>query len=141
MKTVNLFFQISWILRIWRRMKNGARFAMAKMVVWKVNFVRFWKIAMVEEYKVYCDILNLYDSTVFATIGDNKTLSDYTFDSLTRIQYDGGYTTLSQEASLIIKSSIVLNQSGLIDVISSGIDTIPMPLLMKNEFKRISSNS
>lgn len=89
---------------------------------------------ILEEYKTYCDILHLYDSTVFATIGDNKSISDYTFDSLTRIQYDGGYTTLSQEASLIIKSSIVLNQSGLIDVISNGIDTIPIPLLMQNEF-------
>lgn len=90
--------------------------------------------ALLEEYKVYCDILHLYDSTIFATIGDNKTLSDYTFDSLTRIQYEGGYTTLSKEASLIVKSGIVLNQSGLIDVISNGVDTIPMPLLVKNEF-------
>lgn len=89
---------------------------------------------LLEEYKSYCDILQVYDSTIFATIGGNKSLSNYTFDSLTRITYNGGYTTFSKEASLIVKSGIVLNQSGLLDVISQDLNSIPMPLLMQKEF-------
>lgn len=67
------------------------------------------------KYEVYCEILEVYNSSVFATIGGNDSVSNMIFDSLTRISYDEGYTSLSKEASLIIKSGIVLNQSGLLD--------------------------
>lgn len=88
-----------------------------------------------KEYEKYCQILEIYDSTVFATLGGNKSLSNYTFDSLTRITYNGGYTTLAKETSLIVKSGIVLNQSGLIDVMSQGVETIPIPLLVSENFE------
>ena len=87
-----------------------------------------------EEYKNYCDIVEKYDSTIFATIGSKNSLSDYVFDSLTRISYNGHYTNLSNEASLIVKSSIVLNQSGLLSVMETDSETIPVPLLIEKEF-------
>lgn len=70
---------------------------------------------VLEKYKDYCDVFEFYDSSVFAMIGTNGTISNYIFDSLTRIHYEDDYTSLSKEASLIIKSGIVLNQSGLLD--------------------------
>lgn len=88
-----------------------------------------------KEYEKYCQILEIYDSTIFASLGSNKSLSNYTFDSLTRISYNGGHTTLAKETSLIVKSGIVLNQSGLIDVMSQGVDTIPIPLLVSENFE------
>ena len=74
------------------------------------------------------------DSTIFAFIGDDKSISNYTFDALTRISYNGEQTTLSNEASLIIKSSIVLNQSGLLALMSTEDSIITMPLLMEKNF-------
>lgn len=80
-------------------------------------------------YKVYCDILTVYDSTVLAKIGGKKTLSNHIFDSLTRISYGDKYTTLSKEASMIIKSGIVLNQSGLFEFVSEEDSVITLPFL------------
>lgn len=87
------------------------------------------------QHKEYCDALELYDSSVLASLGSNKSLNNYIFDSLTKVSYNGGKTTLSQEASLIIKSSIVLSQSGLLDVISDNEESIPMKLLLSGNFE------
>ena len=89
--------------------------------------------AALSNYSIYCDILSVYDSTVFATIGGNDSISDYTFNSLTRISYGDDYTSLSKEASLIIKSGIVLDQSGLLESISNNDETIPISLITDNK--------
>lgn len=85
------------------------------------------------KYKQYCDIIEVYNSTVFATIGGNKSISNHIFDSLTRMSYDGGYTSLSDEASMIVKSGIVLNQSGLIESISSNSDTLSLDTMIEGK--------
>ncbi len=85
-----------------------------------------------EKYRFYCDILEIYDSTVFANIGGNNSISDYTFNALTRISYEDEYTSMSEEATLIIKSGIILNNSGLLDSLSSDSSTIPASVLVKN---------
>ena len=85
-----------------------------------------------KKYKVYCDVLDIYNSTAFATIGSNNSVSQLVFDSLTRISYDDGYTSFSKEASLIIKSGIVLNQSGLLTSVLESSDTISVETIVKN---------
>lgn len=89
-------------------------------------------VALVK-YKKYCDIIDVYNSTVFATIGGNRSISNHIFDSLTRMSYDEGYTSLSKEASLIIKSGIVLNQSGLIESISSNSETLSLDIMLEGQ--------
>lgn len=89
---------------------------------------------LLSEYKIYCDIVEAYDSTIFALIGDDNSISNYTFDALTRITYDGEQTNLSNEASLIIKSSIVLNQSGFLSLMATDDGIITMPLLAEKNF-------
>jgi len=85
-----------------------------------------------KKYDNYCDVLEAYSSTIFANIGGNDSVSNYVFDSLTRISYDDGYTSLSKEASLIIKSGIVLNQSGLLNSAGSSSDSIPLDIIVEN---------
>ena len=85
-----------------------------------------------KKYEGYCDMLEIYNSTVFANIGANKTLSNYVFDSLTRISYEDDSTTLSNEASLIIKSGIVLNQSGLLNSVMASSETLDLDLILEN---------
>lgn len=85
-----------------------------------------------EKYVFYCRILETYNSTIFADIGGNKSISDYTFDKLTRITYDDGYTSLAKEATLIIKSAVVLSQSGLIDSFLQNDETLPLSSLVEN---------
>ena len=85
-----------------------------------------------KKYKVYCDVLDVYNSTAFATIGSNNSVSQLMFDSLTRISYDDGYTSFSKEAALIIKSGIVLNQSGLLTSVLESSDTIPVAAIVEN---------
>lgn len=88
---------------------------------------------LLKKYSLYCDILEGYNSTIFANIGGNKSVSNYVFDSLTRISYDDGYTSLSKESSLIIKSGIVLNQSGLLDSLGESDDSLPLDFITKNQ--------
>ena len=90
------------------------------------------EVSALNKYNKYCNIVELYNSTIFSTIGGNDSVSDYIFDSLTRISYGDGYTSFSDEASMIIKSGIVLNQSKLLDVVLNGSKAIPMDVVLKN---------
>ena len=85
-----------------------------------------------QKYRKYCTILESYNSTIFSTIGGNDIVSDYIFDSLTRISYGDTYTSFSDEASMIIKSGIVLNQSKLLDIVLEGKKSIPLDLVVDN---------
>ncbi len=85
-----------------------------------------------QKYRKYCAILESYNSTIFSTIGGNDSVSDYIFDSLTRISYGDTYTSFSDEASMIIKSGIVLNQSKLLDIVLEGKKSIPLDLVVDN---------
>lgn len=85
-----------------------------------------------QKYKTYCTIIESYNSTIFSTIGGNDSISDYIFDSLTRISYGDSYTSFSDEASMIIKSGIVLNQSKLLDIVLEGKKSIPLDLVVDN---------
>ena len=88
--------------------------------------------AALKKYKGYCDLLEVYNSTVFANIGANGTVSNYVFDSLTKISYQDDSTTLANEASLIIKSGIVLNQSGLLNSVMASSETLDLDLILEN---------
>ena len=83
-----------------------------------------------EDYKQYCDLLETYNATVFANLGGNNSVSSYIFDSLTRISYEDGYTSLSKETTLIVKSGIVLNQSGLLDSLLTNSETLPLNFMV-----------
>lgn len=86
---------------------------------------------MLLKYKKYCDVLEVYNSTIFSNIGANKSISNHLFDSLTRISYEDGYTSLSNEATMIIKSGVVLNQSGLIESLSSNSETLSLDTVIE----------
>ena len=91
------------------------------------------EIESLSKYSKYCDLIEVYNSTILATIGGKDSLNSYVFDSLTRIYYDGGYTDISKEASLIMKSSILLDQSGLFEeLIMSGGEVDEVWLLNNN---------
>ena len=90
------------------------------------------EISSLEKYSKVCDLIDVYNSTIFANVGGKGSLNNYVFDSLTRIYYDGGYTNIAKESSLIMKSSIVLDQSGLFDYISEGKDILPLEIIMNN---------
>lgn len=89
------------------------------------------EISPLEKYSKVCEIIDIYDSTVFATIGGKHSFNSYVFDALTRISYDGGYTSIEKEASMIMKSSIVVDQSGLLDAASNS-DVIPIDVIVNN---------
>lgn len=85
-----------------------------------------------KKYEKYCNIISAYNSTIFATIGGKDSVSEYIFDSLTRISYEDSYTSFSDETAMIIKSGIVLNQSKLLDMVLGGEDSIPLELVVNN---------
>lgn len=85
-----------------------------------------------QKYEKYCNIIEAYNSTIFSTIGGNDSISDYIFDSLTRISYGDSYTSFSDEASMIVKSGIVLNQSKLLDIVLEGKKSIPVEIVVNN---------
>ena len=83
-------------------------------------------------YSKICEIIDVYDSSVLADLGGSGGFNDLVFDALTRISYDGKYTNISNEASMMIKGTIVLDQSGLLDVLYSDTDVIPTSLIVSN---------
>lgn len=85
------------------------------------------------KYSKYCDLIDTYDSTVFSMIGGKYSANRIIFDSLTRISYEGGYTNLEKEISSIVKSGIILDQSGLLSILDSNSETIPVSLLLNTE--------
>lgn len=82
------------------------------------------------KYSNYCDLIESYDATVFSMIGGKYSANRVIFDSLTRIAYDDGYTNLENEISAIVKSGIILDQSGLLSILDSNSDVIPVSLLL-----------
>lgn len=84
-------------------------------------------------YSKICDLIELYDASVFADLGNKGGFNNYVFDSLTRISYDGGYTSISKEASMMVKGTIVLDQSGLLDIMEEDLDIIPTSLIINNK--------
>lgn len=85
-----------------------------------------------KKYERYCNIISAYNSTIFSTIGGKDSVSEYIFDSLTRISYADSYTSFSDETAMIIKSGIVLNQSKLLDMVLGEEDSIPLELVVNN---------
>ena len=91
------------------------------------------EIESLSKYSKYCDLIDMYDSTIFAKLGGRDSLNNYVFDSLTRISYSDGYTNIGKEATLIMKSSIILDQSGIFEeVANSENGVIPLSWLMNN---------
>ena len=90
------------------------------------------EISSLEKYSKVCEIIDLYDSTIFATMGRKESFNSYVFDALTRISYDDGYTSIEKEATLIMKGSIVVDQSGLLDAADSN-DVIPIDAIVNNK--------
>ena len=91
------------------------------------------EFSALNKYSTYCDALEMYNATLFYTIGGRDTISDYVFSALTRISYKDGYTSLSEEASLIIKGGVVLNQSGLFDSLSMNDSEMLLNYVLENE--------
>ncbi len=83
-----------------------------------------------QKYSYVCEWIDIYNSTIYANVGGENTINDYVFDALTRIASEDGYTSVSKEASLIIKGSIVLDQSGLLDSVSN--EVIPLDAIVNN---------
>lgn len=90
------------------------------------------EISSLEKYSKVCEIFDLYNSTIFATMGRKESFNSYVFDALTRISYEDGYTSIEKEATLIMKSSIVVDQSGLLDAADSN-DVIPIDVIVNNK--------
>lgn len=87
---------------------------------------------VLSRYSKICDIISVYDASVLADLGGKGGFNNYVFDSLTRISYDGKYTNISKEASLMIKGTIVLDQSGLLDILYGDTEIIPTSLIVNN---------
>ena len=87
---------------------------------------------ILSQYSKICDTISIYDSSVLADLGGKGGFNNFVFDSITRISYDGKYTNISKEASLMIKGTIVLDQSGLLDVLYSDTEIIPTSLIVNN---------
>lgn len=85
------------------------------------------------DYSKICDLIELYDSSIFADLGNKGGFNNFVFDSLTRISYDGGYTSIAKESSMMVKGTIVLDQSGLLDIMEEDLDIIPTSLIMNNK--------
>ena len=74
-----------------------------------------------EKYEFTCLLLEGYDSTVFSFIGKNP-VNKYIYDSLTRVEYGGNNTNFSNEIVSIAQAGIILNKTGLLNAINSGVE-------------------
>ena len=70
-----------------------------------------------EKYDSACKIIEGYNSSIFALIGNNP-INEYVYESLTRISYDDNTTSLNKEVVSIARAGLVLNKLGLLDAIN-----------------------
>lgn len=86
---------------------------------------------VLNDYRMYCDLIDTYNSTIFAKLAGNESISKYVFNSLTKIHLDNGVTSIENEVTLVIKSGIVLDQAGLLSAAYSD-GTIPLSFISEN---------
>lgn len=70
-----------------------------------------------KKYESACLIIEGYNSSVFGIIRYDP-ISEYVYDSLTRISYGDNETTLSKEVVSLVKAGIILNKTGLLNAIN-----------------------
>lgn len=91
------------------------------------------EVEPLKQYSRYCNLIDIYDSTILANMGGKGTADNYMFDALTRINYEDEYTNIENEATIIMKSSILMDQTGIFEILVSDSDVLPLSWIMNNK--------
>lgn len=70
-----------------------------------------------EKYEKACAIIEAYNSSVFGLISSSP-VNQYVYDSLTRINYNNEESNLRKEVVNIAKAGLILNKTGLLNVVT-----------------------
>ncbi len=73
-----------------------------------------------KDFEEYCKYLDMYNDTIFAKIGGNKSLDKYINDHMTTIKIDDWELNLEDELTQTMVSVVLLEDSGLLELFMSG---------------------
>lgn len=71
-----------------------------------------------EKYAFACEIIEGYNASVLGLLGKSP-INEYVYDSLTRIKYGDSDTSLNKEIVSVARAGVILNNTGLLNAISS----------------------
>ena len=103
---------VNFINRIYNKAKNAAELKNGETIC-DTN-------SLLKDYKDVCGYIDLYNETLFAKIGGEKSLDKIVSDGLTTIKYNGKEISLENELSSVAVSAVLLNDSGVLDLFLNG---------------------
>lgn len=72
------------------------------------------QIETLGQFQKVCDMIGLYNLTIFAKMSGENSIDQFIYNELTSTKYGNTTTNIEKEIALIVRSSVVLDQSGLI---------------------------
>jgi len=81
------------------------------------------QIESLSQFKQVCDAIDLYNATAFAKLAGEYSIDQALFRGVTSTQYGDKTTNIEKEISLIIRSTLILDQSGIIYYLNSSSNT------------------
>lgn len=100
---------VNFVNRIYNKSKKSAELNNGETLCSSVEFVKL--------NKDICKYLDIYNETIFAKFGGEKSLDKFISDSLTTVEVKSEKISLENELSNIGKSVVLLNDSGILDLL------------------------
>ena len=119
---------VNFVNRIYNKAKDSAELEEGETLCSSIEFA--------EVNSDICKYLDIYNETIFAKLGGEKSLDKVVNDSLTTVKIKGNKVSLENELSNVAVSAVFLNESGLIKLLMDGInlDTLDLSII---DFEKI----
>lgn len=103
---------VNFVNRIYNKAKGEAQLEDNETLCGSIEFA--------EVNEDFCKYLDVYNETIFAKIGGEKSLDKFVNDSLTTVDVDGESVSLEKELSNVAVSAVLLNESGIMSLFKDG---------------------
>ena len=114
---------VNFVNRIYNKAKDSAELEKGETLCSSIEFA--------EVNSDICKYLDIYNETIFAKLGGEKSLDKVVNDSLTTVKIEGDKVSLENELSNVAVSAVLLNESGLIKLLMDGVnlDTLDLSVI------------
>ncbi len=92
------------------------------------------------DFDVYCKYIDIYNETIFAKLGGEKSLDKVITDRLTTVKYNDMEVNLENELSSVASAGVLLLESGLMEILKSGainLDTLDLSTIKFDKIDKL----
>lgn len=103
---------VNFVNRLYNRAKNTADLDDGETLCSSIEGAEF--------DESICKYLDIYNETIFAKLGGEKSLDRFVSDGLTSVKVNGEKVVLEDELGSIVETVVLINDSGLLKLLMSG---------------------